>query len=196
VAVKTTYTLAMAADLPVVDIHTVARWRTWLKKNHATSAGIWLVRHKRHSKVASVPYEDAVRQALCFGWIDSLIKRLDEDRYLLKFTPRKPSSKWSALNRRRWAELEQGGQLEAPGRAASPTANTYAKKPTIPALPAYLAKALKAHPKAWAHFQALAPSYRRHYVVWIHIAKQPETRERRIREAITLLAAGKKLGLK
>jgi uncharacterized protein YdeI (YjbR/CyaY-like superfamily) len=186
----------MANDLPVLDIRTVDRWRAWLKKNHATSAGIWLVAHKDHTGVAAVPYEDVVRQALCFGWIDSLIKRLDEDRYARKVTPRKPSSKWSAINRKRWAELNKSGELAAAGRAAAPTSNTYAAKPTIPELPSYIAKALKTNPKAWQTFQSLAPTYRRHYVVWIHIAKQPETRERRLRESIALLAAGKKLGLK
>lgn len=190
----------MAADLPTLDIRTVARWRTWLRKNHATSAGIWLVRHKGHTGVATVPYEDAVRQALCFGWIDSLVKRVDDDRFLLKFTPRKPSSKWSPLNRKRWAELEKSGELEAPGRAASPktspTTNTYAARPVIPELPAYLATALKRDATAWTHFTRLAPSHRRNFVVWIHMAKRPETRERRIRESIALLTAGQKLGLK
>jgi uncharacterized protein YdeI (YjbR/CyaY-like superfamily) len=184
------------ADLPILDIRTVDRWRAWLKENHATSDGIWLLFHKGHTGVACVDYEDAVRQALCFGWIDSLIKRVDDERFLRKFTPRKASSKWSALNRTRWAELEKSGLLEAPGLAASPTSNSYDAKPTIPELPSYFAKALKMNAKAWQTFQALAPSHRRHYVVWVHLAKQPETRERRIRESIRLLAAGKKLGLK
>jgi uncharacterized protein YdeI (YjbR/CyaY-like superfamily) len=152
--------------------------------------------HKDHSGVRSIPYEEAVRQALCFGWIDSLIKRLDDERYARKFTPRKPTSKWSELNRRRWTELEAQGRLAAPGRAAAPTGNSYASRPSIPDLPAYIAKALKSNPKAWQSFQALAPTYQRHFVVWIHIAKRPETREKRIRESIALLAAGKKLGLK
>jgi uncharacterized protein YdeI (YjbR/CyaY-like superfamily) len=154
-----------------------------------------LVFYKRHTGVESIPYEDAVREALCFGWIDSLIRRLDDDRYTLKFTPRKPTSKWSDLNRKRWAELNAAGLLEAAGVAAAPTDNKYAK-PTIPVLPAYIAKAFKTNPKAWAFFQTLAPSYRRYFVVWIHVAKQPETRTKRIKESIALLAAGKKLGIK
>ncbi len=144
----------------------------------------------------SVSYEEAVRQALCFGWIDSLIKRLDEDRYARKFTPRKPTSKWSDVNRKRWAELKETGLLAAPGLAAAPTDNSYAPHPAIPDLPAYVAKALKANPKAWRSFQQLAPTYRRHFVAWIHTAKRSETREHRIRESIALLEAGKKLGLK
>lgn len=186
----------MAADLPLLEIRTRREWRAWLAKHHDSSNGVWLVFHKAHTGVKSIPYEDVVREALCFGWIDSLIKRLDDDRYAFKVTPRKPTSKWSDLNRRRWAELEESGRLTPAGLAAAPTDNKYAAKPAIPEMPAYIARAFKAKPKAWAFFQALAPTYRRHFVVWIHIAKQEETREKRIRESIALLAAGKKLGLK
>jgi uncharacterized protein YdeI (YjbR/CyaY-like superfamily) len=137
-----------------------------------------------------------VREALCFGWVDSLIRRLDEDRYAIKVTPRKPTSKWSDINRKRWSALAAAGLLASPGRAAAPTKHTYAPKPAIPMLPAYVANAFKTNLKAWQNFQALAPTYRRDFVVWIHMAKRPETRERRIRESIALLEAGKKLGLK
>lgn len=86
--------------------------------------------------------------------------------------------------------------LESAGLAAAPTANKCAAKPTVPELPAYIAKAIKDNAKAWSFFQTLPQSERRNFVVWIHIAKRPETRDRRIRESIALLAAGKKLGLK
>jgi uncharacterized protein YdeI (YjbR/CyaY-like superfamily) len=186
----------MTADLLTVDVRGRRQWRAWLAKHHASSPGIWLVFHKDHTGLPSVRYEDAVREALCFGWIDSLIKRLDDDRYARKFTPRKPTSRWSDLNRRRWGELKASGLLATAGLAASPTGKRYARHPPIPELPAYLAKALKANPKAWHGFRTLAPSHRRHFVGWIHIAKRPETRERRVRESVALLAAGKKLGLK
>ena len=186
----------MRTALITVDVRTRQQWRAWLAKNHASSPGIWLVRHKQHSGVKSMPYEDVVREALCFGWIDSLVKRLDDDRYAMKVTPRKPTSKWSDINRKRWKELEAAGQLEAPGLAAAPTGNSYAPHRPIPELPSYVAKAFKTNPKAWQFFQALAPTYRRDFVVWIHTAKRPETRDRRIRESIRLLLAGKKLGLK
>jgi uncharacterized protein YdeI (YjbR/CyaY-like superfamily) len=88
------------------------------------------------------------------------------------------------------------GLVRSAGRAAAPTNNTYAPRPVIPHLPVYIAKALKANSKAWEFFRKLAPTYRRHFVVWIHTAKRPETRKRRIRESIALLAAGKRLGLK
>jgi uncharacterized protein YdeI (YjbR/CyaY-like superfamily) len=186
----------MTADLKSVEMTSRREWRAWLTKHHTSSPGIWLVRYKAHTKAKSIPYEDMVREALCFGWIDSLVKRLDDDRYAIKVTPRKPTSNWSAINRTRWTELEAAGLLTASGRAAAPTSKTYAQKPAIPELPDYIAKAFRTNARAWTFFQDLAPTYRRHFVAWIHIAKQPETRARRIRESIALLAAGKKLGLK
>ena len=186
----------MAANLERLRVTTRRQWRTWLSTHHTSSPGVWLVFYKAHTGEKSIAYEDMVREALCFGWIDSLIKRLDDDRYLLKVTPRQPASKWSALNRTRWKELKAAGQLAPAGLAAAPTSNTYAPKPVIPELPAYIAKALKTNAKAWDFFRTLPPRERRNFVVWIHIAKQPETRARRIRESIGLLAAEKRLGLK
>ena len=189
-------TVPGVAELEFLDVRTRAKWRAWLAKHHKSSRGAWLVFHKAHTGVKSLPYEDFVREALCFGWIDSLVKRLDEDRFAIKVTPRKAASKWSDINRRRWTELESAGLLEPAGLAAAPTANTYAPKPKIPELPGYIADAIKADPKAWSFFQKLSRRERRDFVVWVHIAKRPETRQRRIRESISLLAAGKKLGLK
>jgi uncharacterized protein YdeI (YjbR/CyaY-like superfamily) len=184
------------AALITIDVRTRRRWRAWLAKNHASSPGVWLVRHKQHSGVKSMPYEDVVREALCFGWIDSLIKRLDHDRYAIKVTPRTPTSKWSDINQKRWNELKAAGLLAAAGQAAAPTGYRYAPKPLIPELPTYVAQAFKTNLRAWKNFQALAPTYRRDFVVWIHTAKRFETRERRIRQSIELLSAGQKLGLK
>jgi uncharacterized protein YdeI (YjbR/CyaY-like superfamily) len=184
------------AELQPLQVTSRRQWRTWLAKHHTSSPGVWLVFHKAHTGVKSIGYEEMVREALCFGWIDSLVKRLDDDRYAIKVTPRKSTSKWSNLNCKRWGELKAAGLLTSAGLAAPPTNNTYAPRPIIPELPDYIATALKANSKAWKFFHELAPSYRRHFVVWIHIAKRPETRVRRIRESISLLAAGKKLGLK
>jgi uncharacterized protein YdeI (YjbR/CyaY-like superfamily) len=183
-------------ELPLLELRTLRQWRTWLATHHASSPGVWLVFHKDHTGVPSIPYEDCVREALCYGWIDSLIKRLDDDRFARKLTPRKPTSKWSDINRARWAELKAAGALQPAGLAASPTGNRYGPKPVIPELPAYVEKAFKANAKAWTNFQAMTPRQRRNFVVWIHIAKREETREKRIRESIRLLARGEQLGLK
>ena len=108
--------------------------------------------YKAHTGVKSIRHEDMVREALCFGWIDSLVKRLDDDRYALKVTPRQPTSKWSDINRKRWTELEAAGLLTSAGLAAAPTNNPYAPRPVVPELPGYIAKALKANPRAWSSF--------------------------------------------
>src|SRR5262245_8751550 len=162
-----------AQHLETVDIRSLRPWRAWLARHHASSPGIWLVFHKRHTGVASVPYEDMVREALCFGWIDSLVKRLDEDRFAIKETPRRATSRWSALNRRRWTELKAAGRLAPSGLAAPPTEKTYAPKPKVPELPAYIVRALRANAAARTFFQQLPPRERRNFVVWVHIAKRP-----------------------
>lgn len=171
-------------------------WRAWLEKNHARKKEIWLVYTTKKSGKTRISYGDAVEEALCFGWIDSLIKRIDGDRYAIKATPRKPTSKWSDVNRRRWKELEAAGLLAPAGVVAAPTENRYAERPAIPELPSYIATAIRSNGGAWKFFQALPPRERRNFVVWIHTAKRPETRARRIDESTRLLAAGKKLGLR
>ena len=186
----------MSDDLRTLELRDGEAWRAWLQAHHAASPGVWLVFHKRHTGVTCISYEASVRQALCFGWIDSLVRRLDEARYARKFTRRKTRSNWSPSNRRRWTELREDGLLAAAGLAAPPTDLRPEPRPEIPELPAYIAAAFLAEPRAWRFFQQLAPTYRRHFVAWIHTAKRQATREKRIRESIALLAAGRKLGLK
>ena len=187
------------SQLPELQLRSPREWRKWLDRHHDSSAGVWLVFHKQHTGVASIPYDDAVREALCYGWIDSLVKRLDGDRYARKFTPRKPGSAWSASNLKRWAELDAAGELAPAGRAASPDGAPRASPPPradIPELPAYIAAAFEKNREAWAFFRRLPPGEQRRFVGWIHIAKKAETKERRIRQAIALLASGQRLGLK
>lgn len=184
--------------LKTLDVRTRKTWRAWLLRHHETETDVWLVFHKKHTSVGSLPYEDAVEEALCFGWIDSLIRRLDDDRYARKFTPRKPGSRWSTINRRRYAKVEKAGLLTAAGRARPPTERS-GDAPDTKAWnepPPYMAAALDANPRARAFFEGLPPSQRRHFVAWVDSAKKEETRQRRLREAIGLLAKERKLGLK
>ena len=186
----------MATILKELELRDNQAWRAWLEREHTSSPGVWLVYYKKHTGARTIPYEDSVREALCFGWVDSIIKRLDDARCARKFTPRRPASKWSESNRKRWAELKAAGRLAAAGLAAAPTANKYSPVPEVPELPAYIARALKKNLKVWNFFRQLAPSHRREYVRWIHFAKRPETRERRIAEAVSMLKAKQKLGLR
>jgi uncharacterized protein YdeI (YjbR/CyaY-like superfamily) len=183
--------------LKTLDVPTCAQWRKWLAAHHEMESEIWLVFYKRKTGRPSVDYHDALDEALCFGWIDSLVKRLDDERFARKFTPRKADSKWSAVNRKRYAQLRAAGRLTAAGLKRAPTNRRYdAPRQWPTAVPPYIRQALKKHPAAWRTFEHLAPSYRRLYVGWIDAAKRPETKTKRLREAIDLLAAGKKLGLK
>ena len=181
-----------------LEVRSRAEWRRWLREHHRSKSQIWLVFRKRHTGTTSLTYDDAVEEALCFGWIDSLVRRLDDDRYARKFTPRKEDSRWSSINRRRYADVEARGLLTAAGRERAPTSRSGdAPRPRdLSVLPAYIEKALRAEPGAWVNLERLPPSYRRAYVGWIDAAKREETKARRLREAVRLLAAGRKLGLK
>jgi len=180
--------------------HTLDEWRDWLAKHHDSESEVWLVFHKQHTGVASIDYKDALDEALCFGWVDSLVKRLDDRRFTRKFTPRRADSRWSEVNRKRYAALEASGRLKPAGIERAPTDRAYGPRPPrleLPTkLPLYIETALKKRPAALRFFEALAPSHRRKYVAWIESAKRDETKVRRLNEAIRLLAAGKPLGLK
>jgi len=179
---------------------TLDEWRTWLDKHHASEPEVWLVFYKKNSDVASIKYADALDEALCFGWVDSLVKRLDDRRYAIKFTPRRPDSRWSTKNRERYESLKANGRLRPAGIKRPPTDRGYGPRPArvpLPSkLPAYIQTALNKHPAALRHFEALPPAERRRYFAWIESAKKEETKARRLNEAIRLLAAGKVLGLK
>lgn len=179
---------------------TVDQWREWLAKHHDGESEVWLIFHKRHTGVPSIEYCDALDEALCFGWVDSLVKRLDDQRYARKFTPRRANSRWSAANRKRYAALQASGRLQPSGLNRPPTGRAYASLParfeSPSAIPDYMQTALRRRPAALRHFESLAPSHRRRYLAWVDSAKLQETKDRRLKEAIRLLAAGQPLGLK
>jgi uncharacterized protein YdeI (YjbR/CyaY-like superfamily) len=178
------------------------QWRNWLREHHGGEGGVWLVFYKKETRKPTIGYEDAVEEALCFGWIDSIIKKIDETKYVRKFTPRKDKSKWSALNRKRANKMIKEGRMTDVGLAKIKTARKTGlwEKDDRPRIsfdvPPELAKALAENKKAKENFDKLAPSYRRQYIGWIAVAKRAETKKRRIKESIALLEKGKKLGMK
>jgi len=185
------------ATSKTIEVKSRQEWRQWLNENYDCHSEIWLIFRKRHTGAATLEYTDAVEEALCFGWIDSLVKRLDDELYARKFTPRKADSKWSTINRRRYADLKSRGLLAAPGLERPPTTRSGdAPRASASAIPRYIEERLKADPRAWRYFEQLAPSYRRAYIAWVDSAKREETKEKRLQEVLSLLASGKKLGLK
>jgi uncharacterized protein YdeI (YjbR/CyaY-like superfamily) len=187
----------LARAIRTLDLRNRRQWRKWLQGHHGSKSEIWLVFHKGGTGGDSLSYDDAIEEALCFGWVDSILRRLDESRYARKFTPRRADSRWSTANRRRYADLARRGLLAAPGLKRAPTSRSGdAPRPSLAEIPGYIELALRANRRAWRFFEQLAPSYRRAYIGWIDSAKLEETKARRLREALQLLAAGRKLGLK
>lgn len=189
--------------MKTLHVTTREEWRAWLAAHHATETEIWIVYYKQHTGQPRISYDEVVEEALCFGWIDSLVRRLDDERYAQKVTPRKNTSKWSESNLRRFADLVKDGRMTAAGLAKGPPdVKTFAKQPSPLSpesdaeLPEYIQQRLRTNAKAWKFFQDLAPSYRRLYVKWIDAAKREKTQQKRLDEAVTLLEQGKKLGLK
>jgi uncharacterized protein YdeI (YjbR/CyaY-like superfamily) len=177
-------------------------WREWLRKNHARESCVWLVYYKKHTGKPSIEYAESVEEALCFGWIDGLKRRVDDACYVYRFTPRKPGSKWSPLNIRRAQKMIEQGLMTGAGRKAYDQRIEYDEKTRKSMAAAELKLTpeiehkLKANRKAWERYLALTPSCRKQYAGWLLAAKRPETLAKRIREAKQLLAAGKKLGMK
>jgi uncharacterized protein YdeI (YjbR/CyaY-like superfamily) len=183
-----------------VELHFEAResWRAWLEENHDGSDVVWLVFYKKHTGRTSISYNAAVEEALCFGWIDSLVKRLDEDRFARKFTPRTDPRKWSASNLKRVEKLIASGRMTEAGLAKfnpDPEPQPAQSARTLDP-PPFFTDALAKNPAAQAFFEQLAPSYRRNFIGWVCSAKRENTRQRRLAEAISLLSQGKKLGMK
>ncbi len=178
------------------------QWREWLSENHDKETGVWLVFYKKEIAKPTLEYEDSIEEALCFGWIDSVIKKIDKEKYARKFSPRKPDSRWSESNKKRVERMIQAGLMTPFGlkkiKAAQKSGRW--KKTDRPQLSfgmsSEFAEALRDNPRAKENFEKLAPTYKKQYLGWIEVAKRPETRKKRIRESISLLNKGEKLGLK
>jgi uncharacterized protein YdeI (YjbR/CyaY-like superfamily) len=177
-----------------------SEWRRWLEQHHKTEPDIWLIFPKVHTGTPRIPYADAVEEALCFGWIDSIMRRIDDEKSAQRFSPRRPTSKWSALNRERARKLIAEGKMTEAGFAALPDLSDDSDRaipvPQHIALPADLELALKANLPAWENYQRFTEKYQQLCLRWITAAKKDETRVKRIQEFVELTARNQKIGMK
>ncbi len=185
-------------DNQLDNFHATERkeWRQWLEKNYRSSLGVWVIYYKVKSGKPSVRYSEAVKEALCFGWIDSKVKSLDEERYMQIFTPRKPKSVWSKLNKQYIEELIEQGLITPSGLEkieAAKQDGSWNKLDAIEQLiiPADLKKALEANETANRYFEAFSNSSKKNILFWIESAKRPETRLKRIEQTISSAAQNK-----
>jgi uncharacterized protein YdeI (YjbR/CyaY-like superfamily) len=175
-------------------------WRAWLEAHHATATEAWLILYKKHTGKPSLLLEEAVEEALCFGWIDGLLQRIDDEKYTLRFSPRKQNSVWSQVNKRRVAKLIKQGRMTEAGLAKikEAKANGQWRAATLREdttnIPDDLKQALKINSRAQRNFDRLAPSHKRQYIYWITSAKTDKTRQQRIQETVRLVAENKRLG--
>ncbi|MFB3924222.1 MAG: YdeI family protein [Terriglobia bacterium] len=167
------------------------KWRAWLERNAATETEIWLVQYRKGTGPPQVPYADAVEEAICFGWIDGKIRKLDALRFAQRFTPRKPNSNWSPTNIERARRMIREGKMTAAGLMVFDPRN---RTPPLPAkLPAALKTEFQKHRTAWENFQRFTPSYQRMTIGWVASAKKEETRLRRLRQLIAHSAANQRI---
>jgi uncharacterized protein YdeI (YjbR/CyaY-like superfamily) len=180
---------------------TPADWRRWLAKHHASADELWVGFYKRGSGKPSITWPESVDEALCFGWIDGVRKTLGETSYMIRFSPRRPDSIWSAINVRRVGELTKARRMRPAGvrafekRTAKKTAVYSFEQRKAAKLPASYARRLKENPAAWRFFSGQAPWYQRVMAFWVTSAKQEETRLRRLATLIADSMAGRRVGI-
>jgi uncharacterized protein YdeI (YjbR/CyaY-like superfamily) len=177
---------------------TPAAFRAWLERNHATAKELEIRLFKVHAAHRGITYAQALDEALCFGWIDGVVHRLDEDSFSQRYTPRKPRSTWSRRNVGHVERLKQAGRMAPAGLAAyeareAPRTGIYSFEQERPELPPAYLKAIRANTAAWTHFRTRAPGYRRLMAHWIMSAKKEETRARRLGILVDSSARGRKI---
>lgn len=189
-------------DLPPDPLHcpTRAEWRAWLDEHHEAAREVWLAYYKKGVPKPSVTYADSVVEAICFGWIDGLTRRIDEERYACRFTPRRPRSKWTDRNIEIAQQMIAEHRMSPFGFALFQDRQVYdpdfvvGRASEYPGVPPELAAALAVRPLAAARFEAMPPSHRKMYALWVASAKKPETRERRGVKAAEMMESGKAPG--
>ncbi len=164
-----------------------AEWRNWLSKNHQSEQSVWLVYYKAFTNVASLSWSEAVDEALCFGWIDSTKKTLDEERYMQYFSKRKPNSNWSKINKEKVEQLIQNGLMAPSGLLSIETAKkngswTFLNAVEALVLPEDLKIALSDQPEAMVYYEGLSKSIKKSLLYWVISAKRSETRQKRVLE--------------
>jgi uncharacterized protein YdeI (YjbR/CyaY-like superfamily) len=165
------------------------QWREWLHEHHDSKQSVWVIYHKKNSATSGITYSDAVEEALCFGWIDSTVKPVDEERYRQFFSRRKPTSTWSKVNKERVRRLVDSGQMMEAGLAGIDLAKQNGSWEILDdvealVIPADLEKAFAERPTARGYFASLCRSDKRNMLQWLVLAKRPETRQNRIAELV------------
>lgn len=184
------------------DVHFFAatdELRDWFDANHMTAGELWLGYHKKRTGRPTISWSDAVDEALCVGWIDSVRYSLDDDRSAQRFTPRRPGSIWSAINVRKVGELTAQGRMRSAGLAAFEARDPvktaiYSHEQADVSLAEDETALIRANEAAWANWERRPPSYRRTVTHWVVSAKKPETRARRLDALIEASAAGEPVG--
>lgn len=186
---------------PVLFFKNRNQWRRWLEINNKKFKEAWLIHYKKPASKKSISHFEAVEEALCFGWIDSKLKKIDEEKFILKYSPRKQKSVWSKINKEKAEKLIASGKMTQAGLEKIEEAkkqglwdkaytNLVREK-----LPSDLKKSLMKNKTAWKNFQNFANSYRNMYIYWIEDAKTELTRKRRIIEVVKRVANNKKPGI-
>jgi uncharacterized protein YdeI (YjbR/CyaY-like superfamily) len=166
----------------LLEVKSRAGWRSWLKKNGPIQKEVWLVSYRKASGQARRSHDEAVEDAICFGWIDGKRKKLDDQRFMQRFTPRKPDSRWSAINIERAKKLIAENKMSPHGLAAFHPERKIESHPTD--LPGALRKEFQCHAKAWKKFQDFPPYYQRMTIAWVATAKREETQRKRLQQLL------------
>lgn len=176
------------------------KWRKWLEEHHSEKIEIWLVVLKKHVKEDCVSYEEAVEEALCFGWIDGTLKRIDDREHAIRFTPRRKNSIWSESNLERMNRMIKEGKVAGPGLEIFNARNPEKVAPSVKyrgkevPVPEYIERVFKEDAEIWKAFSSMAPSHKNQYIGWIDTAKKEETRLRRARKAVEMIRKEQKGG--
>lgn len=187
-------------DLKTIDPKNTAGLRRWLNRHHGQSESVWVTIYKKHMGPTYLSYNDVVEEGLCFGWIDSRPRKLDEDRFLILFSPRRPKSVWSAVNKKKIRQLIRDNRMTSHGLQRIQEAkkngswNALVKSDRME-LPPALKKAFAANKKAFVKFEGFPPSARRAILEWIYSAKSKATKQTRVKRTVELSALGLKANL-